>query len=448
VSVVIIDYGSGNLHSAAKAFERAAREAELDEAIAVSSDPDAVLKADRIVLPGVGAFADCRRGLDSVPGMVEALQRRVRREGCPFFGICVGMQLMATRGLEHTTSHGLDWIPGDVKAIEPDDRSLKIPHMGWNTLAAAKPHPVLEGIPTGPEGLHAYFVHSYALDALDRHRRARQPRRRPVPSRKEPGPRPQAHRQLPEVAPVILYPAIDLKEGRCVRLVQGDMDQATVFNDDPADQAATFERQGFEWLHVVDLDGAFAGKPMNAAAVEAILNRVKIPVQLGGGIRDMKTVEGWLRKGVSRVIIGTAAVRDPAFVREAARLHPGKIAVGIDAKDGRVAVDGWAQTSTLTAEELGRRFEDAGVAAIIYTDIARDGILKGLNIPMTLALARAVSIPVIASGGLASMADIERLTQPECAVLGGAISGRALYDGRIDPDQALALLRAVRKENA
>jgi phosphoribosylformimino-5-aminoimidazole carboxamide ribotide isomerase len=250
------------------------------------------------------------------------------------------------------------------------------------------------------------------------------------------------------VAPVILYPAVDLKEGRCVRLVQGDMDQATVFNDDPADQAAIFERQGFEWLHVVDLDGAFAGQPMNAAAVEAILNRVKIPVQLGGGIRDMKTVEGWLRKGVSRVIIGTAAVRDPAFVREAARLHPGKIAVGIDAKDGRVAVEGWAQTSTLTAEELGRRFEDAGVAAIIYTDIARDGILKGLNIPMTLALARAVSIPVIASGGLASMADIERLTQPECAVLGGAISGRALYDGRIDPDRALALLRAVRKENA
>jgi phosphoribosylformimino-5-aminoimidazole carboxamide ribotide isomerase len=250
------------------------------------------------------------------------------------------------------------------------------------------------------------------------------------------------------VAPVILYPAVDLKEGRCVRLVQGDMDQATVFNDDPADQAAIFERQGFEWLHVVDLDGAFAGQPMNAAAVEAILKRVKIPVQLGGGIRDMKTVEGWLRKGVSRVIIGTAAVRDPAFVREAARLHPGKIAVGIDAKDGRVAVEGWAQTSTLTAEELGRRFEDAGVAAIIYTDIARDGILKGLNIPMTLALARAVSIPVIASGGLASMADIERLTQPECAVLGGAISGRALYDGRIDPDRALALLRAVRKENA
>jgi phosphoribosylformimino-5-aminoimidazole carboxamide ribotide isomerase len=250
------------------------------------------------------------------------------------------------------------------------------------------------------------------------------------------------------VAPVILFPAIDLKEGRCVRLVQGDMDQATVFNDDPAAQGEAFERQGFEWLHVVDLDGAFAGKPMNAAAVEAILRRIRIPVQLGGGIRDMKTVEGWLAKGVARVIIGTAAVRDPDFVREAARRHPGKVAVGIDAKDGRVAVEGWAQTSTLTAEELGRRFEDAGVAAIIYTDIARDGILKGLNIPMTLALARAVSIPVIASGGLASMADIERLIHPDCAVLGGAISGRALYDGRIDPDQALALLRSARKEPA
>ncbi|HEY8380857.1 MAG TPA: 1-(5-phosphoribosyl)-5-[(5-phosphoribosylamino)methylideneamino]imidazole-4-carboxamide isomerase [Microvirga sp.] len=246
---------------------------------------------------------------------------------------------------------------------------------------------------------------------------------------------------------MILFPAIDLKEGRCVRLVQGDMDQATIFNDDPAAQGAAFEAQGFEWLHVVDLDGAFAGKPMNGAAVEGILERVRIPVQLGGGIRDMRTVEGWLKKGIARVIIGTAAVRDPDFVREAARLFPGKVAVGIDAKDGLVAVEGWAQTSTLGAEELGRRFEDAGVAAIVYTDIARDGILKGLNIPMTLGLARAVSIPVIASGGLASMADIERLTETDCQVLAGAISGRALYDGRIDPAEALALLKAARKEN-
>jgi len=243
---------------------------------------------------------------------------------------------------------------------------------------------------------------------------------------------------------MILFPAIDLKDGLCVRLRQGDMDQATVFSDDPAAQGAAFEAQGFEWLHVVDLDGAFAGRPMNGAAVDAILARVRLPVQLGGGVRDMRTLEGWLQKVVARVIIGTAAVRDPDFVREAARLHPGKVAVGIDAKDGRVAVEGWAQTSTLTAEELGRRFEDAGVAAIVYTDIARDGILTGLNIPMTLALADAVSIPVIASGGLASMADIERLTQPDCARLAGAITGRALYDGRIDPAEALAMIASRR----
>lgn len=239
---------------------------------------------------------------------------------------------------------------------------------------------------------------------------------------------------------MILFPAIDLKEGRCVRLVQGDMDRATIFNDDPVDQAATFERQGFAWLHLVDLDGAFAGRPVNAEAVRGILRKVTIPVQLGGGIRDMRTVEGWLSEGVARVIIGTAAVQDPDFVREAARLHPGRIAVGIDAKDGRVAVHGWAETSPLTAEELGRRFEDVGVAALIYTDIARDGILKGLNIAMTLALAQAVSIPVIASGGLASLADVQRLLEPDCAALAGAITGRALYDGRIDPAEALQLI--------
>lgn len=243
---------------------------------------------------------------------------------------------------------------------------------------------------------------------------------------------------------MILYPAIDLKEGHCVRLVQGDMAQAVVFNDDPAAQAKAFADEGFSWLHVVDLDGAFAGAPMNAAAVDAILAKVDIPVQLGGGIREMRTLEGWLEKGVARVIIGTAAVRDPAFVHEAARRHPGRIAVGIDAKDGRVAVAGWAETSSMTAEDLGRRFEDAGVAAIIYTDIARDGILKGLNIEMTVALAEAVSIPVIASGGLASIEDVHRLLEPDCAMLAGAITGRALYDGRIDPRAALFAIKAAR----
>ena len=250
------------------------------------------------------------------------------------------------------------------------------------------------------------------------------------------------------MAPVIIFPAIDLKNGECVRLVRGDMAQATVFNDDPAAQARDFANHGFDHLHVVDLDGAFAGKPMNALAVEKILGAVKMSIQLGGGIRDMKTVSGWLEKGVARVIIGTAAVRDPDFVREAARLYPRRIAVGIDARDGRVAVDGWAKTSDISALELGRRFEDAGVAAIIYTDIARDGVLKGLNIEATLALAEAVSIPVIASGGLASIDDIRRLLQPDCARLAGAVAGRALYDGRLNPAEAIAMIEAARSAHA
>ena len=243
---------------------------------------------------------------------------------------------------------------------------------------------------------------------------------------------------------MILFPAIDLKEGQCVRLAQGDMSRATVFGDDPAEQARAFARQGFEYLHVVDLDGAFAGAPRNAAAVEAILAAIEIPVQLGGGIRDMRMIARWLEKGVARVIIGTAAVKDPALVREAARVNPGRIAVGIDAKYGFVAVDGWARTTRMSALDLGKAFEDAGVAAIIYTDIARDGVLKGLNIEATLALAEALTIPVIASGGLAALADVERLLKPDCAKLAGAITGRALYDGRLDPGEALALIRAAK----
>lgn len=242
---------------------------------------------------------------------------------------------------------------------------------------------------------------------------------------------------------MILYPAIDLKEGRCVRLRQGDMNAATVFSEDPAAQAAAFERQGFSWLHVVDLDGAFAGRPMNAEAVRAILGRVMLPVQLGGGIRDLKTVEAWVEEGVSRIIIGTAAVRDPAFVREAARLFPGQVAVGVDARDGFVAVEGWAEASSLSALDIGRRFEDAGVCALVYTDIARDGMLQGLNIEATRMLAEALAIPVIASGGLASRADIEALLAPENRVIAGAIAGRALYDGRLDPAEALRLIAAA-----
>jgi len=244
---------------------------------------------------------------------------------------------------------------------------------------------------------------------------------------------------------MILFPAIDLKDGQCVRLKLGEMSEATVFNDDPAAQARAFEEQGFEYLHIVDLNGAFAGKPVNGAAVEAILAAVRMPVQLGGGIRDLPTIEAWLSKGVRRIILGTVAVRDPALVREAAKAFPGQVAVGIDAKGGKVAVEGWAETSELTAVDLARRFEDAGVAAIIYTDIERDGVLKGLNLPATSALAAETSIPVIASGGLASMADVEALLMPENARLEGAITGRALYDGRLDPAAALARLRDAGK---
>jgi phosphoribosylformimino-5-aminoimidazole carboxamide ribotide isomerase len=247
---------------------------------------------------------------------------------------------------------------------------------------------------------------------------------------------------------VILFPAIDLKEGLAVRLQQGDMARATVFNRDPAAQARVFEQQGFEYLHIVDLDGAFAGKPMNAAAVERILGTVKIPLQLGGGIRDRATIDGWLGKGVARVIVGTAAVRDPALVKDAARAHPGRVAVGLDARDGKVAVEGWAATSELSALDIARRFEDAGVAAIIYTDVARDGMLKGLNLDATVALADAVSIPVIASGGLASIDDVRALLEPRAKKLEGAIAGRALYDGRLDAAAALAVLRDAKKATA
>jgi phosphoribosylformimino-5-aminoimidazole carboxamide ribotide isomerase len=246
------------------------------------------------------------------------------------------------------------------------------------------------------------------------------------------------------VEAVILFPAIDLKNGQCVRLQQGDMARVTVFNVDPAAQAQSFAAQGFEYLHVVDLDGAFAGKPMNAQAVEAMLKVVTMPVQLGGGIRDLATVEAWLAKGITRVIIGTAAVRDPAFVKDAAAKFPGRVAVGLDARAGKVAVEGWAETSEVTALEIARRFEDAGVAAIIFTDIARDGLLKGLNLEATIALADSISIPVIASGGLASIDDIKAMLSPRARKLAGAIAGRALYDGRVDPAEALALIRDAR----
>jgi phosphoribosylformimino-5-aminoimidazole carboxamide ribotide isomerase len=251
------------------------------------------------------------------------------------------------------------------------------------------------------------------------------------------------HRAQHGESPLILYPAIDLKDGQCVRLKRGEMAAATVFNDDPAAQARTFQAQGFTWLHIVDLNGAFAGQPVNEDAVDAILEAITIPAQLGGGIRDMATIEKWIDSGIERVILGTIAVRDPEFVRRACVEYPGRIAVGIDAKGGKVAVEGWAETSELTAPELAKRLADSGVCAIIYTDIERDGALKGLNLDATAALARETKIPVIASGGVASIDDIKALMRPEHAMLAGAIVGRALYDGRLDPREALALVAAA-----
>ncbi len=239
---------------------------------------------------------------------------------------------------------------------------------------------------------------------------------------------------------MILFPAIDLKGGKCVRLLRGEMAAATIFNDDPTAQARSFEAAGFHWLHVVDLDGAFAGTPVNGAAVEAILAAIRLPVQLGGGIRDEARVGWWLERGVRRVILGTVALRDPALVKRAAKAHPGRIVVGIDAREGRVAVEGWAETSTVTTEELALRFEDAGVAAIIYTDIDRDGALQGVNVEATAALAEKLKTPVIASGGVAGIEDLRRLKARASSGIAGVICGRALYDGRIDPAAALALL--------
>jgi phosphoribosylformimino-5-aminoimidazole carboxamide ribotide isomerase len=242
---------------------------------------------------------------------------------------------------------------------------------------------------------------------------------------------------------MILFPAIDLKDGQCVRLELGDMNKATIFNDSPKDQAKSFENQGFEYLHVVDLNGAFAGKSVNGQAVEDILKTVNFPVQLGGGIRTLEHIENWLDKGLARVILGTIALNDPELVKEACKKFPNQVAVGIDAKGGKVAVEGWAETSKLSVLEMAKRFEGAGVSAIIYTDIDRDGILSGINWEATIELAESTSIPIIASGGLASMDDIKMMTKPEVQILEGAISGRALYDGRIDVKEALALLKGV-----
>jgi len=242
---------------------------------------------------------------------------------------------------------------------------------------------------------------------------------------------------------VIIFPAIDLKDGRCVRLQRGEMASATVFNDDPAAQALEFQKAGFSWLHCVDLNGAFDGRSVNAAAVKAIRAAIDLPIELGGGIRDLKAIESWIEAGITRVILGTVALTNPTLVKEAAKAFPGKIVVGADAKGGKIATEGWAETSEVTPAELGKRFEDAGVAAVLFTDVDRDGLLKGVNVAATAALARSLSIPVIASGGVGGIADIEALVAENEPNIEGVVVGRALYDGRIDPAAALKVAARV-----
>src|SRR6516162_1105668 len=352
----------------------------------------------------------------------DARARLDRRRGRPHLALRSGPQ---------DPTHGVEHIERGASAQAPRRHPGRTAGPARLFRALVSPQACRARKPGGASGLWR---------ARHRDRGAGHRGRHAVPSGEEPAARAQADRQFSQVEAVILFPAIDLKDGLCVRLEAGDMARATVFHRDPAAQAQAFAAQGFEYLHVVDLDGAFAGKPVNAAAVDRILAATALPVQLGGGIRALSTVEAWLRKGVARVIIGTAAVRDPDLVREAARKFPGRVAVGLDARAGLVAVEGWAKASELSALEVARRFEDAGVAAIVYTDIARDGLLKGLNLDATIALADAVAIPVIASGGLASLADIEALLAPRAARLAGAIAGRALYDGRLNAAAALALI--------
>ena len=440
--VAVVDYGAGNLRSAAKAL-LAAGAGEVE----ITADADRVASADRIVLPGVGAFAHCIGALRGADGIEEAMRAAVLDGGRPFLGICVGMQLLATEGHEHGVHAGLGWLPGIVRRLTPGDPTLKIPHMGWNRV---EPVAGVHGTPPPPGD--AYFVHSYRFDPDDRSA---------VLAETDHGGRfpavvgagnllgVQFHpeksqafglavlRALAGVAAMIVFPAIDLKNGQCVRLAEGDMARATVYADDPAEQARAFAAAGATHLHVVDLDGSFAGESRNGAGVAAAVEAFSGRVQVGGGVRTLADVQRWLGLGVWRVVMGTAALENPELVRAAAAAHPGRIVVAVDARDGFVATRGWAERSTVAVADLAARFADAGVAALLFTDVGRDGMLRGVNLAATLALAAVSPVPVIASGGVAGVADIEALAGQ--ANIEGVITGRALYDGRLDLAEALRL---------
>ncbi len=449
----LIDYGSGNIASAAKALSRAAGETSGHE-IVVTADPDIVRKAERIVLPGVGAFADCMRGLGAVPGMVEALNESVIRNGKPILGICVGMQLMATAGREFGIHSGLNWIGGEVLPLLPADPLLKIPHMGWNEINLVHNHPLFAGLDSSA---NAYFVHSFEMKPDNerssfgdrrlwrrRHRRnrARQYRGHAIPSRKEPGCGPENSGQFPELDAMIIFPAIDLKDGQCVRLKRGIMEDATVFNADPAAQAKNFKAQGFRWLHCVDLNGAFEGRSANAEAIKSIRAAIDLPIQLGGGIRDRAAVDAWLEAGITRVILGTAALTDPGF-RERGGARPSRPHRGRRRRQGREDRHpglgrGQRTHPGGTGQALrGCRGRRSSLHRYRWRRIAAGRECEGHR----RLGPRALAIPVIASGGVGSLADIEALMAADETNIEGVVVGRALYDGRIDPAQALRLAR-------
>ena len=436
--VALIDYGAGNLHSVHNALKAAGA-----SDIAVTADPAVVLAARRIVLPGVGAFAHCMGALSAIPGMIDTMNEAVMTRGRPFLGICVGMQLMADAGHEHGVTPGLGWIAGHVAPLPPRP-GLKIPHMGWNDVVPLADHPVIargEGLFPSRLWLHRRPCRRHQRPWWHRRRgyRARQSGRCAVSPRKKPDLRYRHAEKVPEMATLTVYPAIDLKAGQVVRLAKGDMARATVYGDEPTTQALAFAAAGATHLHVVDLDGAFAGESINGDAVLNIVTAFPGKVQVGGGIRSMSNVEQWFFRGVARVVIGTAALTDPAFVRAAAHAFPDRIVVGVDARDGLVATHGWADVSDVPVVDLARRFEDAGVAALLFTDVGRDGMLTGCNVAATVDLARAVAVPVIASGGVADMGDIRALAGHVADGVEGVITGRALYDGRLDLAAALAV---------
>src|SRR5450830_466690 len=431
-TVAVVDYGMGNLRSVSQAVQAAADRAGVK--VIITSRPEEVRAATRVVLPGQGAMPDCMRELRE-SGLLESVLEAAATK--PLFGVCVGMQMLLDHSAEGDTP-GLGLIPGEVVKfdlagrLQPDGSRFKVPQMGWNQVAQTQPHVLWADV---PDNSYFYFVHSFYA--------------RPSDTRHSVGEADYGGRStttsftgIPDLsaAPFAahstmqLIPAIDLKDGHCVRLKQGDMDQATTFGEDPAAMALNWVNKGARRLHLVDLNGAFAGKPQNYSAIKSILKAVgdDIPVQLGGGIRDLATIEKYIDGGLRYVIIGTAAVKNPGFLKDACTAFGGHIIVGLDAKDGKVATDGWSKLTGHEVVDLAKKFEDWGVESIIYTDIGRDGMLSGINIDATVKLAQALTIPVIASGGLSNMADIEQLCAVEDEGIEGVICGRAVYSGDLD----------------